>query len=202
MTGYTLISYLIAIVGGFLSGGIMFCQIIPKLVTGIDIQAVSEDHNPGATNVFVNCGTGLGILCLILDLLKGFLPILLASIFLDRSNLLFGIVLAAPVLGHAIAPFHHFHGGKCIATSFGEMLALLPFQKIGLLLAALYIIFSTVIKIQPNRVRSLVVYGLFGLISAIVLTHSGEDSIALGCVLISLTAIIKHSRYFARKNLS
>ena len=198
MTAWSFLGYLIAIVGGFLMGGIMFSQILPQKIMHKDIQAISDDHNPGATNVFVNCGVGLGLTCLALDLLKGLIPVFLACIFLDRENMLFGIVMAAPVLGHAIAPFHHFHGGKCIATSFGELLGLLPFHRIGLLLAALYIFFSTILKIQPNRIRSLVVYSLFGLLSAILLTYSEDYSIALGCILISLVAIFKHSRYFIR----
>ena len=198
MTAASLLYFTLAILGGFFLGGIMFCQIIPKIITGKDIQAISEDHNPGTTNVFVHCGPGLGFLCLSLDLMKGFLPVMLGCMYLDRDNLLFGLVLAAPVLGHAIAPFHHFHGGKCIATSFGEMLALLPYNKIGLMLAGLYILFSVVVKIQSNRVKSLIVFSLFGLSSVILLSRSGDYSIALGCALISLTAIVKHSRYFAR----
>ena len=192
------IYFFLFIAGGFLSGGIMFSQLIPQWIQGKDIQAVSDDHNPGATNVFVNCGVGLGLICLFLDLFKGFLPVFLGCLSLDRSNLMFGLVLAAPVLGHAIAPFHHFHGGKCIATAFGEMLALLPFNRIGIFLAVLYVIFSTVIKISPNRIRSIVTFGLFGLVSAFWLTFKGQYSIALGCVLISLTAIVKHSKYFIR----
>lgn len=198
MTAWSFLGYILSITGGFLLGGIMFSQILPEKILHKDIQAISEDHNPGATNVFVNCGTAMGLTCLVLDLLKGMIPVLLAGYLLDRKNLLFGIILAAPVLGHAVAPFHHFHGGKCIATSFGEMIGLLPFNRIGLLLAGLYIIFSTVIKIQPNRVRSIVVYSLFGLSSSILLTAREENSIALGCILISLIAIFKHSRYFIR----
>ena len=191
--------YCLSIAGGFLLGGVMFSQLLPQMLCGIDIQKVSDDHNPGATNVFVNCGVKMGILCLSLDLLKGFLPVFLTAKFLGTDNMLFGLVLAAPVLGHAIAPYHRFHGGKCIATAFGEMLGLLPFNRIGLVLAAVYILFSTVIKIQPNRVRSIVSFGLFGLCSAVLLVHSGDYAIALGCCLISLTAIFKHSRYFCRE---
>ena len=193
-----LLGYAVSIVGSFLMGGIMFSQIIPRIVEGTDIQAISDDHNPGATNVFVNCGIGLGMLCLFLDLAKGFIPVFLTCKLLGTDNLLFGIVLAAPVLGHAIAPFHHFHGGKCIATAFGEMIGLLPYNRIGLLLAALYVLFSTVIKISPNRIRSIVTFSLFGVLSGMFLSCTGDYAIALGCVLISLTAIMKHSKYFCR----
>ena len=195
---WNLCLWLLFTIGGFLLGGVMFSQLIPKLVQNKDIQAISDDHNPGATNVFVNCGVKLGILCLVLDMAKGFLPIFLACRLLNIDNMMFAIVLAAPVLGHAVAPFYHFHGGKCIATAFGEMLALLPYNAIGALLALLYILFSTVFKISPNRVRSLITFGLFGLISVVLLSIRGQYSVALGCFFIALIAVVKHSKYFCR----
>ena len=195
---WNLFLWLLFTIGGFLLGGVMFSQLIPQLVQHKDIQAISDDHNPGATNVFVNCGVKLGLLCLVLDMAKGFLPIFLACRILDMDNMKFAMVLAAPVLGHAVAPFYHFHGGKCIATAFGEMLALLPYNAIGGLLALLYVLFSTVFKISPNRIRSLITFGLFGLISVVYLSVRGEYSVALGCFLISLIAVVKHSKYFCR----
>lgn len=192
--------YLIFILGGFLSGSMMFSQILPQLLQEKDMEAISDDHNPGATNVFINCGAALGVICLLLDMGKGFLPVFLACQFVDRSNLLYGLVLAAPVLGHAIAPFHHFHGGKCIATTFGVMIALLPINPIGLVLAVVYILFSTLFKIQSNRVRSLLAFGIFGIVSFLHLVYVGEYSVALGCILISGIAMIKHSKYFVSKS--
>ena len=192
------LSYLICIVGGFFMGSIMFSQIIPQITENKDISAISDDHNPGATNVFVNCGPKLGMICLGLDILKGFLPAFFACQMLSMDNMLFGVALAAPVLGHAIAPLSHFHGGKCIATAFGVMFGLFPWNHVGLILAGLYILFSTLIKIKPNRIRSIVTFGLFGLSSGILLISQGLYSVALGCVLISLTAIIKHTSYFCR----
>lgn len=188
--------FFFAIAAGFLVGSIMFSQILPQRVLGTDIAAVSDDHNPGATNVFINCGTGLGLICLALDIAKGFIPVLLACRYLDTENMLFGLVLAAPVLGHAIAPLHHFHGGKCIATSFGVLLGLIPVNQVVIVLAVLYILFSTVLKIQSTRIRSIVTFSLFGLISAAVLIVAGDYSIALGCGLIAVTAIVKHSKPF------
>ena len=199
MTWSGFISYLICIVGGFFLGGIMFSQIIPQLTANKDIAAISDDHNPGATNVFVNCGPKLGLICLSLDIAKGFVPAFLACNLLSTDHMLFGLALAAPVLGHAIAPLYHFHGGKCIATAFGVMLGMFPTNHAGLIiLAGLYIFFSTVCKIQPNRIRSIVTFGLFGLISGALMIHQGLYSMALGCVLIALTAMIKHSSYFCR----
>ena len=54
--------WLVCIVGGFCMGSIMFGRIIPKVFFNMDICAVSDDHNPGTANVFVNCGVGWGLL--------------------------------------------------------------------------------------------------------------------------------------------
>lgn len=199
MTFRFLFPWLLAIAGGFLLGSVMFCRVIPKYCLNIDICACSDDHNPGASNVFQHCGPGWGIVCLFLDLAKGFLPVALACRFLDTDALLFAFVLAAPVLGHAIAPFGHFHGGKCIATAFGEMVALFPYYHIGIYLAAFYILFSTILKIRPNRLRSTATFALFGLVNLANLLAQEQIPLSLGCIVISLTAIVKHSAYVMNK---
>lgn len=188
----------IFIVGGFLLGGIMFSQILPKAIAKKDIAAISSDHNPGASNVFLNCGVSLGLLCLFLDMLKGFLPVYMAARQLDTQQLLFAAVLVAPVLGHALAPFNDFHGGKCIATVFGEMIALWSQTKVGLILAGLYIFFSTIVKINPNRRRSLVTFLLFGALSFGLLARSGQYPLAIGCGLISLITVTRHMKGLCR----
>lgn len=171
----------------------MFCRFVPKLITHKDICELSDDGNPGAFNVFKHCGAKVGCLCLFLDALKGFAPVILASFFTDTSSFLFAFVMLAPVLGHAAGVFNKFHGGKCIAVSFGVMFGLIPVTYWGIvLLAALYILFSTVAKIKSNRVRSIVVFALFAVACAVIMNIFGLYSAAFGCGLISATAIIKH----------
>ncbi len=181
---------------GFLSGSVLFCKIIPLYILNTDICNISKDHNPGAANVFINCGVFWGLICLSLDLLKGYIPVYLAIKHLDPTNPMFAVVMCAPVLGHAIGAFDHFHGGKCIATAFGTMLALYPVNQIGILLVFLYILFSTILKIPQHRVRSMVSFGSFGIVSAMILISRSEYTIAFGCILISFIAFIKHTLYF------
>lgn len=170
----------------------MFCSFVPRLITGKDICRLSDDGNPGAFNVFRHCGAGVGCLCLALDVLKGLVPVLLAAFFTDTNSILFAFVMLAPVLGHAAGIFNRMRGGKCIATSFGVMLGLIPVTYWGLvLLAALYIAFS-LIRLSSNRVRSIIVYSLFAVLSAVVLCLYGFGAAALGCGMISLTAVLKH----------
>lgn len=127
------------------------------------------------------------------DVLKGFIPVLLASLFTDTSGFAFALIIAAPVLGHAVGIFNGFHGGKCISTSFGVMLGLLPVTRIGItVLAALYILFSTAVKIGSHLKRSIIVYFLFGVISGTALFATGFASAACGCIAVGLIAVIKH----------
>ena len=176
----------------------MFCRLIPALSMHKDICELSDDGNPGAFNVFTHCGKKLGVICLLADVLKGFVPVFTATFFLDTGIYLFALVIAAPVLGHAVGMFNRFHGGKCIAASFGVMAGVIPVTCLGIiLLAALYVFFSGIVRIKPNRICSIVVYALFLVTTAVLLSLSGYYSVALGCGFVSLTAIVKHLNIFA-----
>lgn len=189
--------WLLWIVGGYFLGSVMFCKLIPSYFLQKDVAELSDDHNPGAANVFVNCGIPMGLLCLLLDMLKGFLPVYLAYRTVDVHSMYFAAVIVAPVLGHAVAPLNHHHGGKCIATSFGEMLALLPVSRIVLILAGLYVLSSTLIKINPTRIRSIVTFALFGLAGTARSALTGQGAIAVGCALLCVIVIARHTKYFA-----
>ncbi len=187
--------YIIFTIIGFLFGSILFSKIIPQLKTGQNICEMGKDHNPGAANVFMNCGIKMGALCLFLDMLKGFLPVFTASLLLDSDNLLFSIVIFAPVLGHALGIFNGFHGGKCISTSFGVVLGLMPISFIGFLLAVIYVLF-VIIRIKPNRLLSILSFSAFAISSTVILLIAEKYSVAIGCSVFSLIGIIKHIPYF------
>ncbi len=187
------------ITGGFLLGSILFSKIIPKIAVGKNICELGSDGNPGAANVFMKCGKKLGAVCLAADMLKGFLPAFLAFLFLDYNSFLFALVMISPVVGHALGIFNKFHGGKCIATSFGVLIGILPITRVGFLLAAVYILFSTLIKIKPNSRRSILSFGIFAAGAIFILHFQGKYSVALGCIAISAIAILKHLHRFERK---
>lgn len=192
--------WLLLILGGFLLGSIMFCEWIPKIVLHKDICEISVDNNPGAFNVFKHCGKKIGCICLLLDELKGFVPVLLASLLMNADCIAFSFVLVAPALGHAVGLFNRFRGGKCIAVSFGIAFGLIPVTWIAIVaLAALYILFSTVIKIRNAGKRSVVVYALFAVITCTALCVLAKPYVAAGCVLLALLPIVKF--LFSKKGL-
>ncbi len=178
--------------GGFLLGSILFCEIIPKKFLHKDIYQISVDNNPGSFNVFKHCGAKVGMLCLLLDVLKGFVPVFLASIFLDANNIAFAFVMVAPALGHAVGMFNHFHGGKSVATSFGIMFGLIPVTWIGIVtLVAIYLLFSVVIRIKNGAICSVVVYGVFAVVICTILVILKMVYVSIGCSMVALLPIIK-----------
>ena len=190
--------YLAFILFGYISGSIMYAYLLPKLFLNMNICERSADGNPGVANVFLNAGTGIGILVLILELFKGFFPVFLAARALNLHHPMFAFVLAAPVMGHAFPLSMKFQGGKSIAVSFGVLLGLLPIWMPVCLLAAFYLLFSLVIVICPHFYRSIVTYGFLS-ISALLLFET--FSLTAGCFLISAIVIFKHFRRYQGEKL-
>lgn len=92
-----ILKYLLFIVAGYVSGSIMYSYLIPKLFCGVDIVKEGDDHNPGMTNVMRCVSVKLGILCLVLDVAKGFVPVFLAKMYVpDYRHMLFALIIAAP----------------------------------------------------------------------------------------------------------
>lgn len=186
--------WMLFILIGFAMGGIMNGRILPQKLAHTDVCALSPDHNPGAANVFTYCGWKMGLLCLALDMGKGFLPVFTACRLSggDLTDPMIAPLMLAPVLGHALAPFSRKKGGKAIACAFGVLLGLLPSSAAVFVLAFLYILFSTLVKIDPHRRRSIVTFSLFGLIALVGGIFKAHFPVGLGCVLISVVVVIKH----------
>ena len=186
--------WMLFILIGFAMGGIMNGRILPQKLAHTDVCALSPDHNPGASNVFTYCGWKMGLLCLALDMGKGFLPVFTACRLSggDLTDPMIAPLMLAPVLGHALAPFSRKKGGKAIACAFGVLLGLLPGSAAVFVLAFLYILFSTLVKIDPHRRRSIVTFSLFGLIALVGGIFKAHFPVGLGCVLISVVVVIKH----------
>lgn len=179
---------------GFLSGSILFCKWIPKWVKKTDICALSKDGNPGTANVFVHCGVPMGLGCLLLELLKGFAPTFCATMLLGSHRPLFVLVVIAPALGHAVAPFDGFRGGKCIAVIFGILLGTVTETWTGWILVGLYLFFFAVVRLKPNRVCSLVTYSLFAVTAPLFLVFNGQYPLAMGYFLLAVIALVRHLR--------
>lgn len=173
---------------GFLSGSVLYSVLLPRLVRGVDVRALAPDHNPGAANAFKYAGVPVGILALVCDLAKAYVPVRLALRWLPLADPAFALVLCAPVLGHAFSPFARFRGGKAIAASFGALLALLPGCGTVWHLVFWYVLFSTAIVIRPHAVRSILTF----LLVAAAAARQPFFSVRMGVALIAAAVIWRH----------
>lgn len=123
------------IIGAYLIGSIPFGVIIAR-ARGIDIRQHGS-KNIGATNVGRVLGRRLGVLCFVLDTLKGAVPVLVSGLvtgvarqrtseFTQPEMCLWLAVAIAAVLGHMFPLYARLRGGKGVATGFGALVAMWP----------------------------------------------------------------------------
>lgn len=181
--------WLFFIVAGYLSGSILFGYEIPRLWKGVDVRRESDDGNPGTFNAFACGGIGCGIVTLMAELLKGIWPVALCVKNLGEESLLFALVMAAPVAGHACSIFHHGKGGKAIAVSFGVLLGLFPFWRPLVILACYYLLFSLAVPVKSHAKRTVFAFLCFG-ITCIWMVK--QQAVLLGSLLMSGIVVYKH----------
>ena len=109
---------LLWMLGAYLCGSIPFSVWLGRLVLRKEIRNYG-DGNPGGTNVFRAGGRGLGLTVILLDGLKGLLPLLLAQSPAQLSGLTLAAIALAAVMGHAFSILQGFRGGKAVAVSCG-----------------------------------------------------------------------------------
>lgn len=127
----------------FLLGSIPFGLLLAKM-RNIDLRATGSG-NIGATNVFRTVGKSWGLLTLVLDALKGYIPAALFPRMLPAAameavhlGLLFGMLA---IVGHTWPIYLRFKGGKGVATSAGVLIALAP-ATVGAGLVAFVLLFA------------------------------------------------------------
>ncbi len=112
---------ILAIVAAYLVGSLSFAVIVSR-VMGLQDPRTFGSKNPGATNVLRSGSKAAAIVTLLLDALKGLLPVLAVKTFGPAYGLGDGTVALAGLaafLGHLWPVFFKFKGGKGVATFIG-----------------------------------------------------------------------------------
>lgn len=118
-----LIGAALLILSAYLLGSVPVGFILGSL-SGIDIRRQGSG-NVGATNVARVVGKWQGILTLVGDAAKGYIPVFFAS-WLGFDLLVTNLAAAAAFVGHLYPVFLKFSGGKGVATALGVFFALAP----------------------------------------------------------------------------
>ena len=167
----------------YLCGSVPFGLLIARWKTGKDVRTVGSG-NIGATNVARAAGRGAAVATLVLDAVKGLVPVLLAARWAAVPWLAAGCAVLA-VAGHCFPVWLRFRGGKGVATGLGVALALAP---LGALAGALvWVVFYKLLRISS-------VGSLAGVATAVLVAAFTSDRLAvLGLAAVAVLVLVRHA---------
>jgi len=185
-TDWSIFAVLVALAGGYLSGSIPFGLLLTRAAGLGDIRSIGSG-NIGATNVLRTGNKWLAALTLLLDALKGLVPVVIGKAFGLEAALAAGL---GAFVGHLYPVWLGFRGGKGVATFAGISLGyswtvLAPFA-VGWLVTAFVTRYSSLAALVGVAVTTLTLF-LVG-------------QTALGWLYVLLTALVvfKHRTNIAR----
>jgi glycerol-3-phosphate acyltransferase PlsY len=171
---------------GYFLGAIPFAYLTGKYIVKRDIRQVG-DGNPGATNVWIAGGWGIGLLTAALEVLKGYLPVHLARQF-GLSDWSLIPVLLSPILGHATQPFLNFRGGKALGATGGAWIGLMGFWALPIFAAGAV----PMLALQKENAYSSVA-GMLALVYYAIFLN-GSNWLILFAILNTLLILWTHRR--------
>jgi glycerol-3-phosphate acyltransferase PlsY len=133
---------LIAIVASYLLGSLSFAVIVSRALGMADPRSYGS-KNPGATNVLRSGNKGAALATLLLDAVKGWVPVFVIRHWGAQWGLDDGVAAVAGVaafLGHLYPVFFGFQGGKGVATAAGVLVGIAPW--LGLATGATWLIIA------------------------------------------------------------
>ena len=137
----TYLYWIIVPAAGYLLGSLSFSIIISCLLLGRDIRKHGSG-NAGATNMTRVFGWVAGVATLAFDVLKALAAMLIGRRLLGDAGVCLGGMAA--MLGHCFPLFHHFKGGKGIAT--GAAIGFMIDWRVGVSIVAAFLIGALISK--------------------------------------------------------
>lgn len=138
-----ILNLILLIVIAYLLGSFPTAILAGRLLQNIDIREHGSG-NAGATNVFRVLGWKAAIVVLLIDMVKGFVPVfyLAPALTTGPDQIIYFQLLAAlaAILGHMFTIFAGFKGGKGVGTAAGAFLGLAPLPLLLALLAFIVVV--------------------------------------------------------------
>ncbi len=131
---------LLAYLMGSLSSAIIMCRLF-----SLPDPRSQGSGNPGATNVLRFGGKKIAIMVLTGDILKGLIPVLVAT-YAGLAPAGIALVGVAAFLGHLYPIFFGFQGGKGVATALGVLLGMS--WLLGLAMIAVWVVMAMIFRIS------------------------------------------------------
>jgi glycerol-3-phosphate acyltransferase PlsY len=146
---------ILAVLLSYLIGAVPFGLFFGKFFSNVDVRSVGSG-NIGATNVLRAAGKKAAVMTLLADCLKGCLPVLAVK-FIFNDDIITGLSGAAAILGHNYPIYLAFKGGKGVATSFGVVLAVVPW--IGVICLVIWLAAARIWRY--SSLAALIAFALF-----------------------------------------
>ena len=179
--------FVLGFVVSYVIGSIPFGLILTRLFGAGDIRAIGSG-NIGATNVLRTGRKSLALATLLLDALKGAIPVWIAGTYFGPDMAV--IAGLGTVLGHCFPIWLKFNGGKGVATAAGVILTMTPLA--GLLALGVFLVIVTLTRyVSLGSVLAAATASPF----AYLLGHVQAAELFL---LIGLVIIVKHQANLRR----
>jgi acyl phosphate:glycerol-3-phosphate acyltransferase len=177
----------LAVLAAYLIGSISFAIAVSRLMQLPDPRSYGS-KNPGATNVLRTGSRAAAMLTLVGDALKGFVAVWLAQRYVPEAA---PYAALAVFLGHLFPVYHHFQGGKGVATAAGVLFAI--DWRIGLGTLATWFIIAAFLRY--SSLAALVAAAFAPFFTALLL---GFDAY-FACVLVMAALLVwRHRGNIAR----
>jgi glycerol-3-phosphate acyltransferase PlsY len=193
---------ILLVVLAYILGSFPTAFIIFKAKKGEDIRNTGSG-NVGGTNVLRSAGPGLGILTIMVDILKGFIPVLIVYLFFPASYILYIITSVSVLIGHVFPVFLKFKGGKGVSTAGGIIIAtcVLPFSGANLALRlapAIIILLSVLVIFFITRIMSLgsIIAAIINPIMFFIFRY--DNFVIIAAVIWSAVILITHRENIKR----
>lgn len=184
----TLLLPFLAALAAYLVGSLSFAVIVSRAM-GLGDPRTYGSGNPGATNVLRSGSKAAAVLTLVLDALKGYLPVAAVVHFGPAHGLGEGtvaLVALAAFLGHLWPVFFRFRGGKGVATAAGAVLGIDPL--LGAATLATWLIIAAFFRFSSLASIIAAVFAPFWRVLV-----DGPDAIALALLVMGGLLIWRHS---------
>ncbi|MCX8082718.1 MAG: glycerol-3-phosphate 1-O-acyltransferase PlsY [bacterium] len=173
---------ILSIILAYLIGSIPVGYILCRFIKKIDIRKYGSG-NIGATNVYRIAGGKLASVVLVLDILKGFLPVFIAKYFLSTPYVIFTGITS--IIGHNYSVFLKGKGGKGVSTGFGVIIGLFP-------IPALFTFFVWIAVVISTRYVSLGAISASLCLPFFISTFQKDKILTITGIIISLLIIYAH----------
>ncbi|MGH6875481.1 MAG: glycerol-3-phosphate 1-O-acyltransferase PlsY [Aestuariivirgaceae bacterium] len=176
-----------AVLLGYLSGSIPFGLLLPRLAGLGDVRRIGSG-NIGATNVLRTGSRWVAACTLLLDILKGFVPVFLAArLWNGDAAIAAGFGALA---GHILPVWLRFKGGKGVATYIGVLFGLIWPLGVLFILVWLVVAFSS----RISSLAALVATAIVAATSFVI----AQDHLPFALLVIALVIFITHRANFLR----